>query len=387
MEDHDLKYMQESLEFAAEGKGRTSPNPMVGAVVVKDGAVIGRGYHQKAGTPHAEIHALNEAGMGAHGSTLYVTLEPCCHRGRTLPCSDFIIRSRVQRVVVAMKDPNPLVNGKGIRQLRNAGIQVDVGVMENEARELNEFFIKYIATKRPFVILKSAVTLDGKIATRTGDSQWITGESSRKKGHEIRNSVDAILVGVNTVLEDNPSLTTRLSGEASKDPVRIILDTHLRTPLDARVIVNDSPAKTYIFADGDVARERVRAYQEKGVTVMVAKKSFHRLDFTQVMEDLGRMEITSLLIEGGSEVHASALKKGIVDRVIFFVAPKIMGGGSSKNAIGNLGVDRIKDLVQLENIKIEQIGDDVMVQGDVVKSDAHTDPVATRDRSMQTRSV
>jgi len=383
----DLAYMAEALGQAMMGRGRTSPNPMVGAVVVKDGAVIGKGYHQKAGTPHAEIHALNEAGMGAQGSTLYVTLEPCCHRGRTLPCVDFIIRSKIARVVVAMKDPNPLVNGKGIRTLREAGIRVDLGVMENEARSLNEFFIKYITTKRPFVILKAAVTLDGRIATQTGESQWITGEAARERVHEIRNNVDALLVGVNTILTDNPRLTTRLPGKATQDPIRIILDTHLRTPLDARVIANDSPSKTYIFADGDVAKERIRAYQERGVTVMVARKHYHRIDFTQVLEDLGRMEVTSLLIEGGSEVHASALKLGVVDRVIFFVAPKIMGGGASKEAIGSLGVDRIKDLVRLTNIHVEQVGDDVMIQGDVVKPDGLKTPVYADKGSMQSRTV
>ncbi len=387
MNDSDYSYMKEALRFAAKGRGRTSPNPMVGAVVVRDEAVIGKGYHQKAGTPHAEIHALNEAGMGAHGSVLYVTLEPCCHRGRTLPCVDFIIRSKVKRVVIAMMDPNPLVNGMGVRKLMDAGIKVDVGILKNEARELNEFFIHYITRNKPFVILKAAVTLDGRIATRSGDSKWITGEAARERGHEIRNSVDAIMVGVNTILKDNPSLTTRLPGIESRDPARIILDSHLRTPLDARVVLNDSPAKTYIFADGDAARERIKAYQDKGVTVLVSKKSFHRLDLTQVLEDLGRMEITSLLIEGGAEMHASALKLGIVDRVVFFVAPKILGGGASKDAIANLGIDHIQDVVQLKNIKIEQISDDVMIQGDVIKPDGLNNPVYAGDRSMQTRTV
>lgn len=371
--------------MAVKAKGRTSPNPMVGAVVVKDGTIIGRGYHQKAGTPHAEIHALNEAGMGSQGSTLYVTLEPCSHRGRTLPCVDFIIRSKVVRVAVAMKDPNPLVNGQGIARLRESGIRVDLGIMENEARRMNEVFVKYITTRMPFVILKAAVTLDGRIATRTGESKWITGEAAREKAHEIRDSVDAILVGVNTVLADNPRLTSRPPGRAGKDPIRIILDTQLRTPLDARVVANDSPSKTYIFADGDVAKERIRAYQERGVTVMVARKSYQRIDFRQVLEDLGRMEITSLLIEGGSEVHASALKLGLVDRVIFFVAPGIMGGGSSKEAIGNLGIDRMQNLIRLRDICVEQVGDDVMIQGDVIKPGGPAAPVYADSGSLQWR--
>lgn len=384
---NDTGYMKMALHLSQQGRGRTSPNPMVGAVVVKDGAVAGKGYHQKAGTPHAEIHALNEAGMAAQGSTLYVTLEPCCHRGRTLPCVDFIIRSRVARVVVAMQDPNPLVNGRGVRMLRDAGVQVDLGILENEARTLNEFFIKYITRKVPFVILKAAVSLDGRIATRTGDSRWITGEAARERAHEIRNTVDAVLVGVNTVLTDNPSLTTRLPGSEGRDPVRIILDTHLRTPLDARIIVNDSPAKTLIFAGGDVARERIKAYQERNVTVLVAKKGMHRIEFAQILEDLGGMEISSLMIEGGAEVHASALKAGIVDRVVFFVAPKIIGGGASREAIANLGVERIQDALQLEHIRIEQVGDDVMIQGDPVKPDGLTSPVYAQGRSAEPRTV
>jgi len=378
----DHSYMKEALELAAKGRGRTSPNPMVGAVVVKEGKIIGRGYHQKAGTPHAEIHALNDAGMEARDSTLYVTLEPCSHRGRTLPCADFIIRSRVARVVVAMLDPNPLVNGNGVRKLREAGIQVDVGLLERETRELNTFFIKYISTKIPYVLLKAAVTLDGRIATRTGDSKWITGKAAREKGHEIRDQVDAVLVGVNTVLTDNPSLTTRLPGKEGKDPARIILDTHLRTPLDAKVIENDSEAPTYIFAGCNAAPERVRAYQEKNVTVMVARKGTGRIPFRQVLEDLGRMEISSLLIEGGAQIHAAALREGIVDHALFFIAPKIMGGGESREAIGDLGIHRMKDVVRLDAVHTERIGEDVLIEGDVLPS-ALLQPSVPVDRGTQ----
>ncbi len=382
MDRLDHSYMKEALQLAAKGRGRTSPNPMVGAVVVKDGEIIGRGYHQKAGTPHAEIHALNDAGMGAHGGTLYVTLEPCAHRGRTLPCADFIIRSRVARVVVAMLDPNPLVNGKGVRKLRDAGIRVDVGLLESEARELNTFFIKYISTKTPYVMLKAAVTLDGRIATRTGASRWITGEAARRRGHEIRDRVDAILVGVNTVLADNPSLTTRLPGEEGKDPARVILDTHLRTPLDAKVIVNQSAAPTYIFAGSDVTPERVRAYQEKNATVLVARRGTGRITFRQVLEDLGRMEISSLLIEGGAGIHAAALREGVVDHALFFIAPKIMGGGKSREAIGDLGIDRMEDVVRLKDVRTEQVGDDLLIEGDLQPS-ATAPPPQPVDRQTQ----
>ncbi len=384
---NDAEYMQMALQLAAQGRGRTSPNPMVGAVVVKDDTVIGKGYHQKAGTPHAEIHALNEAGMAAQGSTLYVTLEPCSHKGKTLPCCDFIIGSKVARVVIAARDPNPLVDGRGIAKLREAGMQVDVGILENEARELNEFFMKYITRNIPFIILKAAITIDGRIATRTGDSRWITGEAAREKGHEIRNVVDAILVGVNTVLKDNPRLTTRLPGRASKDPVRIILDTHLRTPLDARVIQTDSAAPTLIVAGGNVSKERIRAYQERNVTVLVAKKGVHRIGLKEIMEELGRMDIISLLIEGGAEIHASALKAKIVDRVIFFVAPKIVGGGDSKACIASLGINRMADAIPLAALRTEKVGEDIMIQGDVREPDGLDYPVYADKSGAESRTV
>jgi diaminohydroxyphosphoribosylaminopyrimidine deaminase/5-amino-6-(5-phosphoribosylamino)uracil reductase len=384
---NDVGYMKMALHLAGQARGQTSPNPMVGAVVVKDDAVVGKGHHQKAGSPHAEIHALNEAGMAAHGSTLYVNLEPCSHKGRTLPCSDFIIRSQVARVVVAMRDPNPLVNGKGIVRLRQAGIQVDVGILENEARKLNEFFIKYITRKSPFVILKAAISLDGRIATRTGESKWITGEAARERGHEIRNEVDAILVGINTVLKDNPTLTARLPGRASRDPIRIVLDTHLRTPFDSRIIKNDSPAPIIIIAGGGVAKERIKAYQERNVTVLVAKKGVQRIGLKEIMEELGRLEITSLLIEGGAEVHASALKEGIVDKVVFFVAPKIMGGGESRECIASLGISRMADVVQLSSLRTERIGEDLMIEGDVRQPDGLSYPVYADKRDVESRTV
>jgi len=383
----DHSYMKQALDLAAKGRGRTSPNPMVGAVVVKGGEVFGRGYHKKAGTPHAEIHALNDAGMEAHDSTLYVTLEPCSHRGRTLPCADFIIRSRVARVVVAMLDPNPLVNGNGVRKLREAGIRVDVGLLEQEARELNRFFIKFISTKTPYVFLKAAVTLDGRIATRTGDSKWITGKAARERGHEIRNQVDAILVGVNTVLTDNPSLTTRLPGKEGKDPARIILDTHLRTPLDAKVIENDSEAPTYIFAGSNVAPERVQTYQEKNVTVMVARQGPGRISLTQVLEDLGRMEISSLLIEGGAQIHAAALGEGVVDHALFFIAPKIIGGGESREAIGDLGIHNMENAISLDTVRTESICDDILIEGDVLPTASVQLPVPIDGKTQKSEWV
>jgi len=381
----DRGYMQHALKLAARARGRTSPNPMVGAVLVRGGEVVGEGFHQKAGTPHAEIHALNQAGLKSRGATLYVTLEPCCHRGRTLPCVDFIVRSGVERVVVAMEDPNPRVNGGGIRRLREAGIRVEVGILEEEARALNAFFVKYITTGRPYVILKAAVTLDGRIATRTGASRWITGEAARLRVHEMRDAVDSVLVGVNTVLTDDPRLTARIPGRETRDPLRIVLDSHLRTPLDARIIADDSPAGTLIFADGDVAPERIRAYQERGVTVLVARKTFHRIDLEDVLDDLGRMEITSLLIEGGAEVHASALRKGIVDRAVFFIAPKIMGGGPSREAVAGFGVERMDEVVRLANVQVERLGDDVMVEGEVARGIGPAAGIPARQAVVQER--
>ena len=363
----DEHYMKMALELAARARGRTSPNPMVGAVVVKDGAVIGKGYHQRAGTPHAEIHALRDAGEDAAGATLFVTLEPCCHHGRTGPCSEAVIQARVARVVVAMADPNPLVSGGGIQRLKAAGIEVDCGVLESEAVALNEVFIKYITTRMPFVLAKAAMSLDGKIATRTGKSKWITGPEARAYGHRMRDWYEAILVGVGTVLADNPSLTTRLPGGGGRDPVRVILDSRVRAPLSAKVFSRRHSKATAIVATTSQAPPgRLAELESAGVKVLVAGEG-PSVDIKVLFKKLAAMEITSVLIEGGAAVHASALEAGVVDKVAWFVAPKIIGGAGAPGPVGGRGVEDPSQAVALDRLEIKRLGEDFCLEGTVRK--------------------
>lgn len=358
----DISYMKAALELAARARGRTSPNPMVGAVVVKEGNIVGRGYHLKAGTPHAEIHALNEAGEAARGATLYVTLEPCCHYGRTGPCTAAIINAGVARVVTAMADPNPLVSGEGIRRLKSAGIEVTAGVMEEEALELNEVFIKYITTRRPYVIAKAAVSIDGKIATRSGKSKWITGVEAREYGRQLRDWYDAIMVGIGTVLADDPSLTTRLPGGGGRDPVRIILDSQASIPLNSRVLTQRSEAPTIIAATSGAPLERVEALRKSGVEVLLVNEG-QKVDLSELMRLLGEKGIASVLIEGGAMVHGSAFSAQIVDKVAWFIAPKIIGGRDAPGPVGGLGADNPSEAAGLERVKVSRLGPDLLVEG------------------------
>ncbi len=355
------KYMEFALELAARARGRTSPNPMVGAVVVKEGKIIGSGYHLKAGTPHAEIHALNEAGEDARGADLYVTLEPCCHHGRTGPCTTAIINAGVARVVTAMTDPNQLVAGEGIRQLMAAGIEVSLGLMEEEAVELNEVFIKHITTGRPFVIAKAALSIDGKIATRSGKSQWITGEKARAYGHQLRDWYDAIIVGIGTVLADDPSLTARLPA-GGRDPVRIVLDSRASIPLKARVLTQQSEAPTLIAATCGAPPEKVAALRQAGIEVLIVNEG-PRVDLGELMKILGRRGITSVMIEGGAGVHGSAFTAQIVDKVAWFIAPKIIGGQDAPGPVGGLGVDNPSEAAELERVVVRRLGSDLLVEG------------------------
>src|SRR5512144_1741104 len=303
----DEKYMRMALRLAARAKGRTSPNPMVGAVVVKNGKVVATGYHHRAGEPHAEAIALGKAGRKAKGATLYVTLEPCSHTDkRTPPCTPMVMQSGVKRLVIAMIDPNPRVSGGGVKTLRRAGLEVVTGVLEAEARKLNEAFIKHITTGMPFVTLKIAQTLDGKIATASGESKWITGEKARREGHLLRDVSDAILVGVNTVLTDNPSLTARIP--AGRDPLRVIVDSGLRIRVDARVITQRSQAATLIATVADAPKAKITRLQEAGAQVLIVKSAQGRVDLRDLMRQLGRKGIISVLVEGGPEIHASAIK-------------------------------------------------------------------------------
>ena len=351
--------MREALRIARHAEGRTSPNPLVGAVVVRDGKIVAQGWHRRAGTPHAEIHALNMAGELARGATLYVTLEPCSHFGRTPPCALAIVDAGIKKVVAAMSDPNPKVAGRGFEILRSAGIEVEVGLLEDEARRLNEAFIKWVTRKLPFVTLKFACSLDGKIATVGGQSQWISCEESRKFSHGLRDINDAILVGIGTVLADNPRLTTRLVD--GKNPVRVIVDSNARIPPDAQV-VTDKSARTIVAVTSNAPVEKVSALESLGVEIVTAGDG-QRVDLRTLMSELASREITSVLVEGGATIHFAMLEAQLVDKVLAFVAPKILGGSQALTAVAGAGFVNLSDAVELENFTVQQLGADFLLSG------------------------
>jgi len=359
--------MEMALDLAKKGEGFTSPNPMVGAVIVKDGKVVGKGYHKAAGEAHAEINAIDDAGALAKNATLYVTLEPCNHTGRTLPCTDKVIASGIRRVVAAMNDPNPGVKGGGLDYLKSRGISITVGVCEKQAKRLNEIFIKYVGTKRPFTIVKCAATLDGRIATKTGDSRWVTGEESRQFVHQLRHAVDAIMVGINTVKKDNPSLTTRLTTPQNNvkplDPTRIILDTHLRISEKAKLLRLHSDSDTILITGPLVSSDKKTRLEKKGVRIIESPVADGLIDLDRLMDLLGSLGITSLLIEGGGRVFASALSAGIVDKVLFFYAPKILGGDDGIPICKGPGADSMDNCIPVKDIRVRRFGDDIMVEG------------------------
>lgn len=359
----DIYFIKMAIDLAARGTGFTSPNPMVGAVIVNGGMIVGRGYHQAAGKAHAEINAIRDAGSSAKFGVMYVTLEPCNHAGRTPPCTESIIAAGIKRVVVATKDPNPDVAGGGLEFLRQHGIDVEVGVCEDDAKKLNEVFNKYIITKRPFVASKCAITLDGRIATRTFDSKWITCSESRIFVHGLRHAYDAIMVGVTTIIHDDPSLTTRLEDQESIDPVRIILDTRLSIPENAKILQLDSIAETLIITGDSILKEKKDRIEKKGAKVIELPLKEGLIDFEQLIAYLGKIGITSLLIEGGSRVHGSAFKAGIVDKIYFFYGPKILGGDDGSPVCKGTGPALMRDAISVSNIKVRQFGDDVMVEG------------------------
>ena len=356
----DESYMREALRIAEYARGRTSPNPLVGAVIVRDGAIVASGWHRAAGEPHAEIHALRMAGELARGATLYVTLEPCAHHGRTGPCAEAVIAAGLARVVIALSDPNPLVAGRGIHLLTAAGIEVTTGICEDEARRQNEIFLKWVTTKRPFVTLKTAMTLDGKIASHTGASQWITGAAARARVHAYRNEYDAILVGIGTVLADDPSLTTRLEHGTGKNPLRIVLDSEARTPLDAKLVA-DGAAPTIIVVSERADHRRVNLLRACGAEVVTL--GAQRVDIAALLDYLGAREITSLFVEGGAAVNWSLLAGGSVDKVHAFIASMLMGGETAKTPIGGTGFDSPQTALRLRDVTVEQLGADILVTG------------------------
>ena len=356
-----------ALRLAAKGRGHTSPNPMVGAVVVRRGDIVGQGSHRKAGGPHAEVIALSQAGSRAKGGTLYVTLEPCSHlKKRTPPCVPLVITSGIRRVVVAMVDPNPRVKGRGVTQLKRAGIQVDVGCLEAEARQLNEAYIHWVQTGRPFTILKAGMTVDGQIATASGESQWMTDEAARLQVHRLRADVDAVLVGIGTVLRDNPRLTARPGGESSvRQPLRIIVDSRLRIPLKAAVLALPQEAHTVLVTTSVASPRKIATLKGRGVDVLVLPKAGGHIDLQALWTRLGQLGMTSLLVEGGSEVNAAVLRAGLAQRLMCFVAPLVLGGQDAKGVFGGLSPRRLRDAVPLKNLRIAPVGRDMLIQADI----------------------
>lgn len=357
----DKVYMKRALELAELGRGKVAPNPMVGAVIVKAGKIIGEGYHKKYGDNHAEVNAFENATEDVSGATLYVTLEPCAHYGKTPPCAKRIVKEGIKKVVIGVLDPNPLVAGKGVNILKDAGIEVVVGVLEEECRKINEVFMKYIKTSRPFVLMKYAMSLDGKISTATGKSKWISCEKSRRDVHKLRNNLSAIMVGINTVIKDNPMLNCRIEG--GNDPIRIIVDSNLRIPLDSKIVNTSNNISTIVATTHKADKDKIKLLEERNVEVIVAKEKDGRVDITSLIDKLGEKKIDSILLEGGSEINFSCLQEGIVDKVRIYIAPKILGGNNAKGAVGGRGVSEMIESFNIENIDISTIGSDIVVEG------------------------
>lgn len=358
MTNHDF-YMELALKNAQAMKGQTDPNPLVGSVLVNDNRIVGVGAHLKAGEPHAEIHAIRMAGEKARGGTVYVTLEPCSHHGRTGPCAVAIVEAGIKKVVIATLDPNPVVSGRGVKILEDAGIEVIIGVQEETSRKMNEVFNKFIVENKPFVTLKSGITLDGKIASHTSHSKWITSEEARYDVHRLRNENMAILVGVNTVIADNPELTTRIPN--GRNPLRVVLDSTLKIPLDAKV-VTDKLADTWVFTSENYDQQKKKALEDLGVSVFHTGGS-KVVDPQDVVRILGEKLISSVLIEGGGTINAAFLEKQLIDKVILYIAPKLIGGQFAPTFLEGEGIDKMGDAVELMDTDIVKIGKDYKFVG------------------------
>lgn len=355
--------MKLALRLAARGAGWVSPNPMVGAVVVKNGQVAGRGYHRRAGLPHAEVEALRDAGEAARRADLYVTLEPCNHQGRTPPCTQAILEAGVGRVIIATRDPNPRVTGGGVEFLTARGVEVSVGLLEAEARRLNEAWFHWVDTGRPWVITKAACSLDGKIATASGESQWLTGEAARTLGHRLRHQVDAIVVGIGTVLADDPQLTTRLPRSPGRDPIRIVLDSRLRLPLNSRLLHLDSEAPTWVVCTSEAPTAPRRALKGPGVEVLVLAPDAGKVPLPALLDLLGTRQVQSLLVEGGAETLGAFFDQGLVNKFYFFYAPKILGGRKAPGMVGGRGVIHLGEAHIARDLKVRRVGVDLLVSG------------------------
>ena len=358
----DIKYMQRAINLAERGRGWTSPNPLVGCVIVKNGKIVAEGYHEKIGGWHAERNAILNSNADITGATAYVTLEPCCHHGRTPPCSNLLIERGIKKVFIGSRDPNPLVSGKGVKQLRTAGVEVVEDFMREECDKLNPIFFHYIQTKRPYVLLKYAMTADGKIATSTGESKWITGETARAKVQETRHQYSAIMVGVETVLADNPMLNSRIPN--ARQPVRVVCDSQLRTPLDCQLVQTANEYRT-VIATVCEDLQKIEQYRPLGVEVLVCKAKNKQVDLDDLLQKLGEMQIDSLLIEGGSSLNFSALESGVVNRVHCYIAPKLVGGKQAKTPIGGEGIGDLSQAVKLKLVSMEMVGEDILIDYEV----------------------
>ena len=387
--------MRRAIELAKKGGGYVHPNPLVGCVVVKDGEIIAEGYHEKYGEFHAERNALTRCKSETKGASLYVTLEPCCHYGKTPPCTDIIIEKGIKKVFVGILDPNPLVAGKGVKTLQDAGIEVEVGLCSDEIREMNKVFLKYITTKRPYVIMKTAMTLDGKIAAFTGDSKWVTNEESRKMVHQLRSEMAGVVVGIGTVLADNPMLNVRLDGNHHQ-PARIVVDSNLRIPIDSQLVTTakqyrtiiacrhfdrseekrnaveksflveslNNDHKQYDFVDGGFL-DSLRSLEMTGVEILQCSGNNNHVDINDLMSKLGSLGIDSLLLEGGGTLNAAFLEAGCVDEVWAFIAPKIIGGAAAQTAVSGKGIAKMSDAIQLQDIDIQNIKGDILIKGKI----------------------
>lgn len=348
------KYMEIALKIAEKGEGSVSPNPLVGCIIVKRGKIVGKGYHKQYGGEHAEINAIKNAGKKVANATLYINLEPCSHWGKTPPCTEKIVESGVREVIIGMYDPNPLV--EGFKELKFRGIKTKIGILEKEAKKLNEVYVKYMRSKRPFVILKVAMTMDGKIATKTGDSKYITGKDARRYVHKLRSEVDAVMVGINTVLKDNPQLTPRLA--QGRDPMKVVIDTELKMPWRCNLMKN--PSKLIIATTNKAPKKKINKFYQKGIDVIVLNVKKGLVDLKDLMKQLGKKEIASIMIEGGSQLNSSAIKERIADKLLIFTAPKLIGNGLG--AVGNLGITRIDKAVKLKNIEMKKVGKDILLE-------------------------
>ncbi|MDX2494493.1 MAG: bifunctional diaminohydroxyphosphoribosylaminopyrimidine deaminase/5-amino-6-(5-phosphoribosylamino)uracil reductase RibD [Desulfuromusa sp.] len=359
------QFMQLALNLARRGEGRTAPNPQVGAIIVNSGRVVGEGFHPQAGEPHAEIFALRQAGEKARGADIYVTLEPCSHYGKTPPCADALINAGIRAVYVGVVDPNPQVAGRGVEKLQQAGIKVESGILELECRRLIAPFSHYISTGRPFTVYKVAITLDGNTATATGDSRWVSGEKSRLRVHQLRDRVEAIMVGVDTVLNDDPLLNTRLPEGGGRDPLRVVVDSQLRIKADCRMLKQKSAAKTLV-ATVSSDQEKISLLKDVGAEVVIFPAASGRVSLPALWQELGRRNVQKLLLEGGATLAGAALAHNLIEQLMVFVAPKILGGFSPFGIFSGSGCVKMADAIQLEDVLYKQIGEDLVVTGDVV---------------------